>query len=160
MSFEKFTDVQLIVYDFDGVMTDNRAFLFADGSEAVKIHRGDGLAVSRIRKRGIAQLILSSEKNEIVVVRGKKLQIPVLFGIDDKFSSLKKYCLEKNLDMSKVAFVGNDLNDLECMQNARWAIAPSDAYPQVKSIAHYVTNAVGGAGVIRELADSLLGLQN
>lgn len=146
--------VKLIVYDFDGVMTDNMAWILPDGSEAVRVHRGDGWAIDVFRRRGIEQAILTSEGNPIVDLRAKKLGIPVVrHGYDDKGIALGKYCVAKQISLSQTAFVGNDLNDLSALRMVEWPICSADAAVAVKAVCRYITRVPGGQGVIRELLD-------
>lgn len=153
----KIKDIDLIAYDFDGVMTDNKVFISENGKESVVVNRSDGLAVSKIREMKIPQLILSSEVNNIVKVRAGKLNIPVLSGVKDKKKVIISYCNRKNFDLGKVVFVGNDISDSEVMEIVGYPIAPQDAYEIVKKKAIIITRAKGGEGVIRELFDILEG---
>lgn len=148
-------DIELIVYDFDGVMTDNRIILREDGLESVVVNRSDGLAVSIIKKSGIRQMILSTEQNNVVTTRAKKLKIPVFQGVNDKKEFLKNYCKENNISLEDVAYVGNDLNDLEVMRIMGYPICPLDACKKIKNISKVVLKTRGGAGVVRELLDLL-----
>ena len=141
---------KLICYDFDGVMTDNRALLFEDGQEAVFVNRSDGWAVARIRELGISQIILSTEQNLVVTARARKLQIPVLQGLSDKRAVLISKAAEDGIDLARVAYLGNDVNDLEAMQLVGIPVAPADAHPSILQIAKFVTISAGGGGVIRE----------
>lgn len=147
--------IDLIIYDFDGVMTDNRVLINEDGKESVFCNRSDGLAISRIKQMRIPQIIISTEINKVVKVRAKKLGIPVIHCIDDKESVVKKYCNENNIDLEKVIFIGNDINDLDIMRAVGYPIAPSNASREIKNIAKIVTVAKGSYGVIRELLDKL-----
>lgn len=144
-------DISLIVYDFDGVMTDNKVILSEDGSESIIVNRSDGLAVEIIKKIGIQQLILSKEKNKVVISRASKLNIPVLHGIDNKKDILDLYCEKHSISLKRVVYVGNDLNDLEAMKAVGYPVCPNDAYPEVKTIAKFIIPANGGSGVVREL---------
>lgn len=146
----------LLVYDFDGVMTDNRALVFEDGTEAVFVNRADGWGVGELRKAGFTQIILSTETNIVVLARGKKLQIEVLQGSKDKAQDLSDYCQRKGIELSKVLYVGNDLNDLVAMRLVGFPVAPADAHPAIIMIAKLVTKARGGEGVIKELSELLL----
>ncbi|WP_312353847.1 KdsC family phosphatase [Aminipila sp.] len=141
----------LIVYDFDGVMTDNRVILNEDGSESVIVSRADGYAVNCIKGLNIRQIILSTEKNSIVACRAKKLGIPVIHGVEDKKAVLFKYCEEHNIPLQGVLFVGNDLNDIEVMKSVGVSACPLDAEEEIQRIAHWVIPKKGGFGVIREL---------
>ena len=148
-------DVKLIIYDFDGVMTNNKALLMDDGREAVFVHRGDGLAVSRIKEKGIPQIILSTETNPIVTARAKKLGIPVFQAVEDKKLAVETILKDRKVDRKYVIFVGNDLNDEEAMRLVGWPIAPADACGAIKKIAKIVLSTRGGDGVVRELLELL-----
>jgi YrbI family 3-deoxy-D-manno-octulosonate 8-phosphate phosphatase len=148
---------QLIVYDFDGVMTDNRVSVTEDGLESVEVNRSDGLAVQVFRTHGIRQLILSTETNKVVESRASKLQIDFIQGSNDKLHDLIVFCNQNRIRFEEILYVGNDVNDLDVMREVGFPVAPADAHPQVLRVARYVTKAAGGAGVIRELSDWLLG---
>ena len=148
-------DIDLICYDFDGVMTDNTLILDETGKEAVAVNRGDGLAVAAIRALGIPQVILSTETNPVVRTRAAKLGIDVFHGLADKAASLHALVTEKQFSLDRVVYVGNDTNDLGPMQLVRYPIAPSNAHPSIIAIACHVTRAPGGRGVIRELYDAI-----
>ena len=144
--------IKLIAYDFDGVMTDNKALIFFNGDEAVFINRGDGLAIEKIKSLGILQLIISTEQNPIVIKRAEKLNIQAINGVDNKLDVLIKYLSEyNNITLDEVAFVGNDLNDMDIMKNVGIKISPSDAELEILEIADYTTLAKGGDGVIRDI---------
>ncbi len=148
-----YKDILLIVYDFDGVMTDNRVIIFQDGTEAVIVNRADGLGVEHFRSLGIPQLILSTETNSVVKARALKLHLEVIASCKDKKIALENYCAQKGYDLNRVMYIGNDLNDLEAMKIVGYPIAPANAHVEVKKIAKLVTRAKGGDGVIRELLD-------
>ena len=148
-------DLDLIVYDFDGVMTDNRVLVDQNGREAVFCSRADGLGVGMIRDLGVAQMILSTEANPVVSARAAKLNLPVVQGCADKAQALSRLMHERNLDPARVLFLGNDVNDLAAMLLVGWPAAPADAAPEILEMARYVTRAVGGKGVVRELARDL-----
>ena len=152
-------DVDLIVYDFDGVMTDNRALIMQDGTEAVMVNRSDGLAVSKIRSMQIPQLILSTETNPVVNARAAKLKLQVISSCDNKKDALLSFCWGNGYDLKKVIYVGTDINDAEAMRSIGFPVAPADAHPDILKIAKYVTKAKGGYGVVRELLDILNGLR-
>ncbi len=145
--------IQLVVYDFDGVMTDDRAIVMDDGREAVIVSRADGLGVSLIRKMGIEQLIISTETNPVVSQRARKLNIPVIQSVEDKGAALKEYCAKRHIDLARVIYVGNDVNDLPALTIVQHPVVPSDAHRDVKSIAEVVLTAAGGDGAVRDLAD-------
>ena len=103
--------IDLIVYDFDGVMTDNSLLMDQDGKEYVRISRADGLAVSEIKKMFLKQIILSTEKNPIVQKRAEKLGIDCLQGINNKKKTLSTFAERQNINLEKTIYVGNDIND-------------------------------------------------
>lgn len=146
----------LIVYDFDGVMTDNRVLVLQDGSEAVLANRADGWGIGQLKQVGFAQIILSTETNPVVAVRARKLGLEVLQGSGDKRRDLLAYCEARKVPLEKVMYVGNDVNDLEAMQTVGFPVAPADAHAEILAMAKYVTKARGGEGVVKELSEMLL----
>ncbi len=160
MTFRQFPikpdNIDLIVYDFDGVMTDNRVLVLEDGREAVLCNRADGLAIQKIKELGIPQIILSTERNRVVELRGKKLGIGVIHGVSDKRSAIIDWCKKRHCELDRVLYIGNDINDLEAMRVVGYPIAPQDANDRVKDIAAVVLKRKGGEGVIREFYESIL----
>lgn len=146
-------NIVLIIYDFDGVMTDNRVLVFEDGKEAVFVNRGDGLAVKAIKNMGIAQLIVSTESNPVVKARAKKLGVPLMQSVEDKKKLIKRYLGKNRIQKEEVVFVGNDINDKEAMEFVGWPIAPIDAHHDIKKIAKIILPIKGGYGVVRKLLD-------
>jgi N-acylneuraminate cytidylyltransferase len=149
-------DVDAVVTDFDGVHTDDRALVLQDGTEGVMVSRSDGAGVARLLAAGIPLMILSVEKNPVVAARAAKLGAEVLHGVGDKAAVLKNWLAEQRLDPARVAFVGNDLRDLEAMALVGWPIAVHDARPEVRRAARLVLTRPGGSGAVREVADLVL----
>jgi 3-deoxy-D-manno-octulosonate 8-phosphate phosphatase (KDO 8-P phosphatase) len=143
-------NINLIAYDFDGVMTDNKVYVDQNGNEMVQVNRADGLGISEIKKLGIEQIIISTEKNPVVSARAKKLKIKCFQNIDDKREFLIDYCNNK-FDLNKVIFVGNDTNDEEVMGIVGVSLCPSDAVNRIKKKSDYIFTSKGGEGVAREL---------
>ncbi|MFJ8445540.1 cytidylyltransferase domain-containing protein [[Kitasatospora] papulosa] len=150
-------DVDAVVLDFDGTQTDDRVLIDSDGREIVAVHRGDGLGVAALRRAGLPVLILSTEQNPVVAARARKLQVPVLHGIDRKDLALKQWCEEQSVAPDRVLYVGNDVNDLACFGLAGWPVAVANAHDSVRAAARAVTTSPGGSGAIREIAAWLLG---
>lgn len=146
----------LIVYDFDGIMTDNRVLVDQDGREAVFVSRSDGWAVARIRDRGIPQMILSTEENPVVAARARKLRIPVLHGVGDKRAVLADYLATHSLDPARTVYLGNDVNDLDAMSLVGMVVAPADSHPSVLAVANHVTRARGGEHMVREFYETFI----
>ena len=149
-----FENIQCLVYDFDGVMTNNCVYVFEDGREAVQVNRSDGLAISYLKDH-YHQLILSTETNPVVTKRAQKLGIPVLQGQSNKKHALQEYCEHQGFPLSAVLYVGNDLNDLDVMMSVGRSCCPSDAVEEIKKRASFCLQSKGGEGVIRELYDHL-----
>ena len=127
-------EIELIVYDFDGVMTDNRALLQQDGKESVWVNRADGLAISEMKKRGLKQIILSTEANPVVQARAEKLGLDCLYGVKDKRRALADFLEEKGIPRERVVYMGNDRNDLEAMRWVGNPVAPADADEEIKKM--------------------------
>ncbi len=152
--------VRLLVLDFDGVLTDNSVVVHQDGSEAVRCDRGDGLGIERLRAGGeVEVVVLSKETNPVVVARCRKLKLACAQGYEDKLPQLEKMDAVRGLAASQVAYVGNDVNDIEAMTWCGVAIAVADAYPRVRAVADLVTRRPGGRGAVREVCDLLLAQQ-
>jgi len=145
-----------VIFDFDGVFTDNGVVVREDGVEAVVCSRGDGMGVGLLRARGVPLLILSKERNPVVTARAKKLKVECLQGIDDKLPALLAWLGERALDPARAIFVGNDVNDLECMRGVGFSACPSDAHDAAKRAARLVLSRPGGRGAVRELCDLLV----
>jgi N-acylneuraminate cytidylyltransferase len=150
--------VRLLVLDFDGVMTDNRVIVFDDGREAVVCSRGDGMGLDLLKASGLAVAVLSKEGNPVVAARCRKLGLPYTQGVGNKLPELKRLAGEHNIGLDQIAFVGNDVNDVDCLRAAGVGIAPADAHIKALGAADLVTNAAGGSGAVREVADLLLAL--
>jgi YrbI family 3-deoxy-D-manno-octulosonate 8-phosphate phosphatase len=150
-------DIDAVVLDFDGTQTDDRVLVDSDGRELVAVHRGDGLGIAALRRAGLNLLILSSEQNPVVAARARKLQVPVLHGIDRKDLALKQWCEEHGIAPERVLYVGNDVNDLPCFGLVGWPVAVAGAHDAVRGAARAVTSTPGGSGAIREIASWILG---
>lgn len=150
--------IELILCDFDGVVTDNRVWTDQDGREMVAASRSDSMRVAELRARGVEVMILSSEVNSVVTARAKKMGVEAVHGVGilKKGEALKQLLAEKKVDASRVVFVGNDFNDLPCFEMAGWAVAVADAYPEVARAADFVLSKPGGHGAVRELCDLIL----
>ncbi len=147
------SDTKFVAFDFDGVFTDNAVIVSQDGTESVKSYRGDGIGLRKLDKLGIGTVVISTEANPVVAVRCKKLNIRAVQGVDDKLSALRSLLNERNLSLDQAAFVGNDVNDLECLRNVGFAIVVQDAHPDVLPVGKYRTETLGGNGAVREICD-------
>jgi YrbI family 3-deoxy-D-manno-octulosonate 8-phosphate phosphatase len=145
--------IKLVAFDFDGVFTDNMVYTFGDGGEAVRCWRGDGIGLKRLRQLGLQTMIVSSETNSVVSTRAGKLGIRCFQSVSDKRSVIENIAREHNLDLSQIAYVGNDVNDLDCLQIVGLPVVVQDAQPEVIAAAVYQTKACGGNGAVREVCD-------
>jgi len=151
-------EIDALVFDFDGVLTDNKVLVHQDGSESVLCNRADGLAFDVLRKLKIPTYILSTETNTVVKQRAKKLKVPVIQGASNKLETLAKLCNEKHYDLNKVLFIGNDINDYQVMKACGYSACPSDSHSKIKQISSHVLSSAGGEGVARELLDEIFNL--
>ena len=152
-------DVDAIVTDFDGVHTDDSAYVDASGQETVRVSRSDGMGVGLVRQQGVPFLILSKERNPVVTTRAEKLGVEVLQGIDDKATALTQWLRQRGINPARVAYLGNDVNDLAPMGVVGWPIAVADAHPRVLQAAKVILTRSGGHGAVRELCDLVLEAQ-
>ena len=148
--------VAALVMDFDGVLTDDRVFVSSAGEESVACSRSDGMGIELLRNAGLAMTVISKEQNAVVAARCRKLKLECSHGIDTKLPLFLNWLEERGIAPGDAIYVGNDINDLPCMEAAGCAVAPADAHPRAKAAARIVRSADGGRGVIRELADMLI----
>ncbi len=142
--------------DFDGVMTDDRVITDQNGIESVICHRGDGLGIERLEAAGVEVVVLSKETNPVVAARCAKLGIECHQGYDDKLPELQLLAAHRGLAAEQVAYVGNDVNDLECVRWAGVGVAVADARHELLVAADWVTTRRGGDGAVREVCDLIL----
>jgi YrbI family 3-deoxy-D-manno-octulosonate 8-phosphate phosphatase len=151
--------IDLVIFDFDGVMTDDMVWVDQDGREVIAANRRDGLGISSLHKAGIPMLVLSTEPNPVVSARCRKLKLPVIQGQSDKAAALLHLFNERNLDPSHVIYLGNDINDIPCFPMVGCALVVADAHPQAIAQADIVLSNTGGHGAVRELCDRILANQ-
>jgi YrbI family 3-deoxy-D-manno-octulosonate 8-phosphate phosphatase len=148
--------VRLAIFDFDGVFTDNRVWVNERGEEALAFSRSDGLGLRRLDEVGVQYLIVSLERNPIVGARAAKLGASCVQGVDDKLSVVRERA-EGSLD--DVAYLGNDVNDADCLRAVGLPVVPADAWPEVKPLARWVLERPGGHGCVREFCDAVWAAQ-
>ena len=160
------SDVHTIIFDFDGVFTDNKVWVDQNGREWVRCDRADGLAIDLLRtacRRGLLEadvFILSTETNPVVRERAAKLRLTCHQGVLDKLAFVEE-CLATRFPDSAdpyagVVFLGNDLNDLPLLRSAGWAVVPADAHPLVQVIADVVLPEHGGESFVRRFVERML----
>lgn len=147
--------IRLVVFDFDGVFTDNHVWVDGGGGEVVRCSRSDGLGLRRLREAGVDAIVLSMETAPVVGARTTKLGIACRQGIDDKLPVLREEAAAREVSLDEVAYVGNDVNDVECLAAVGLAVVPSDAWPEAREHADWVLARAGGEGCVRELCDAV-----
>ena len=156
--------VHTIVFDFDGVFTDNKVWTDQNGQESVCCDRGDGLAFDILRKFirlnswSLNYFILSRELNPVVMARANKLNVPCIQGSSDKVSYLHSYLKDADLRASGLIYVGNDLNDLGPILLSGYSVVPSDAHPLIKQHSSLTLPQKGGDGFVRAFIEKLIRL--
>jgi 3-deoxy-D-manno-octulosonate 8-phosphate phosphatase (KDO 8-P phosphatase) len=154
---DAFARIQLLLLDVDGVLTDGRIVYTDAGQEIKAFHVRDGSGLKCWRKSGRRVAILSGRSSPAVTRRAAELGIdPVVQGADEKLPALNRILIETNLRPEQVCAVGDDLPDLPVLSRCGLAVAVADAVPEVKAIAHFVTNEPGGHGAIREVVEWLM----
>jgi 3-deoxy-D-manno-octulosonate 8-phosphate phosphatase (KDO 8-P phosphatase) len=148
-----FNKIKAVIFDFDGVFTDNRVIVSEDGKESVQCNRADGIGLGMLRKLNIPMTIISTEKNPVVSMRAKKLELSVSYGIANKLKELMQFSDLENVDLDDIAFVGNDINDLDCMRKVGYPVAVFDAVDEIKLIAKHSLSRNGGDGAVREICE-------
>jgi len=150
--------IKLLLTDVDGVLTDNGVYYSEAGEVMKRFSIRDGMGVERLRKLcGIDTGIVTGEMSPSVARRAEKLNIRELhLGIKDKKQRLEEIRERLQLEWSEIAYIGDDVNDLEVMEKAGLTACPSDAMPQVKKIAHYICENKGGYGAFRDFAEWLI----
>lgn len=149
---------KLIITDIDGVWTDGGMYYDQTGNEWKKFNTSDSAGVLFCKKLKIPIAIITGEDTEIVKRRAEKLKIEYLYqGISDKLSVAKKLCKELNISLNEVAYIGDDLGDMELLKNVGFACSPNNAPDYVKKIVHHVTKRNGGEGAFREFVERIIG---
>jgi N-acylneuraminate cytidylyltransferase len=148
--------VDLIIFDFDGVMTDDRVWVDEQGHEMVAANRLDGMGISLLHQAGIPAIVLSTEVNPVVAARCAKMKLPVIQGLADKTLALHNVLAERNIDPAQVVYLGNDVNDVPCFPLVGCAVVVADAHPSAIKQADMVLSNKGGHGAVRELCDRII----
>ena len=147
----------MLVMDVDGTLTDGKIYMSANGELMKAFNIKDGYAIARLRDYGIEPVIITGRSSEIVKHRCAELKIKELHqGIENKSYKLRDVCEKQHMELSRVAYIGDDLNDLPCMKICGYSACPSDAMKQVKDSVSYVCKSKGGDGAVREYIDYII----
>ncbi len=152
-------NLKLVAFDFDGVFTDGKVICHQDGTESVICSRKDTLRFPDIRALGMDLIVISKEQNPVVEARCRKMKVECFQGVDDKLVLFKSLLAKKNVSPQEAAFMGDDTNDLGCLEHAGVAFTVADGHPECKDIADYVTRRNGGDHAVREICDLILAVR-
>ncbi|MBQ27461.1 MAG: HAD family hydrolase [Nitrospiraceae bacterium] len=156
----KIRRVRLVAMDVDGVLTDGGMYYSDSGDEMKKFHSRDGMGIKLLQAAGIITAFVTSEQTNLVQRRGDRLKVPEIHqGTFEKKNVLSELCVKYNLGMHDVAFIGDDVNDLDALKHVGFSVAPADAVSVVKEVVDFICERNGGAGAVREMSDVILQLQ-
>ena len=152
--------IRLVLLDVDGVLTDGRFLLMADGTDGRCFHTRDGHAIRMGQRAGLQFAILSGRRSRAVTLRAEELDlVEVLQGVSDKGAAFGELLDRLGLQDAEVCYLGDDVVDLPVLTRAGLAVAPADAAPEAAAAAHWVTSRPGGQGAVREAIELLLKAQ-
>lgn len=156
-NYQRVAEIKLLICDVDGVFSDGRIYLGNQGEELKAFHTKDGFGIKAILKANINVAIITGRKSNIVESRMKALGVPYIFqGKEDKLSVYKQLLQTLNLEARQVAYIGDDVVDLDVMRHCGLGIAVNDAHPLVRQDADLITYTQGGFGAVREVCDLFL----
>lgn len=156
---EKIGKLKLIATDFDGIWTNGMVYIGDQGQEMVRCSRKDTLRIKEIQSLGIEIMVISKEESLVVSKRCQKMNVVCFQGVNDKITLLKKLLEDKNLRPDDVAYVGDDINDLECLKHVGLPMTVADGHKLCKEIALYTTTRNGGDHAMREIFDLILSVR-
>jgi 3-deoxy-D-manno-octulosonate 8-phosphate phosphatase (KDO 8-P phosphatase) len=157
---DKISKIKIVLTDIDGVLTDGGLYYTDEGLVMKKFFVRDGMGAVLLKENGLEVGILSSDKSEIATARGKRLNLElVYYGVKDKRQVLDEICFLRNVKMENLAFIGDDVNDVEALKAVGLSACPKDAVESIGSIVDYVCQKEGGRGAFRELADLILNVE-
>ncbi|MBL7974678.1 MAG: HAD-IIIA family hydrolase [Candidatus Kapabacteria bacterium] len=158
---QRLSVVKLLAMDVDGTLTDGAMYYTHEGDAMKRFSTRDGMGITLLHRAGIQTAIITSEETPIVQARAHKLKINhVILGSHAKHTAIKRLADKFNIQLSEIAFIGDDVNDYHAMKICGFAACPQDAVEHIKSIAHYVCTHNGGNGAVREFAEMILQAQN
>jgi len=153
-------DIRLFATDVDGVLTDAGMYYSESGDEWKKFNTRDGMGIKLLQRAGLVTAIVTQERTRLVARRAQKLAIPELHqGSMDKLSVIREMAERHGLSLRQVAYIGDDVNDIETLKAVGFSASPADGLPQVLQVVDYVCGKNGGEGAVRELAEMILDAQ-
>ena len=158
---EKLRLIELIVFDVDGTMTDGGTFYSDQGVALKRFDIRDGMGIVLLHKAGLRTAIITSEQTQLVQKRAETLKIDIIIqGSRNKLASLSSLSDQLQIPMQHIAYIGDDVNDAQCLQAVGFSMAPADAHGLIRNTVHYVSQYPGGHGAVRELCDLILESKN
>jgi len=146
-----------LVVDVDGTLTDGGMYYGPQGEALKKFNTRDAHGLQRVERAGLRFCVMTQEQSEVVKARMHKLRVNDYYpGVTDKLAKLYEIAQQWHLPLKAIAFIGDDLNDLTCMNAVGLACCPRDAVPEIRAVADYVAEHDGGAGAVRDVCDLLL----
>ena len=153
----KIEKIKVVLTDVDGVLTDGGLYYTEAGQVMKKFNVKDGLGTVLLRKNGYLTGIISSDTAPLITTRGERLSMDfIIINARDKVSAVQEICKNNNLTFENVAFIGDDLNDLDILKLVGLSAAPGDAVDDITEVVDYVCGRNGGQGAYREFADLIL----
>ena len=150
-------DVRVVFFDVDGVLTDGGIYFSEHGETLKRFNTLDGHGLKLLQKAGVVPAFITGRDSAPLRLRLNALGIEhAVFGTEDKLPAAQRILATLGLDWSQAAAMGDDWPDLPMMQRSAFACAPANGHAEVRATAHYVTQARGGEGAVRELCDLLL----
>jgi N-acylneuraminate cytidylyltransferase len=157
----KASKIKLVAMDCDGVLTDGSMYYSNNGDEFKKFNTLDGMGVELLRSNNIKSAIITKEDNNIIKLRAKKMKVDNLFaGISNKLSIIDKLINLYNIKLGEIAYIGDDINDLEVLKVVGFSCSVKNGMKYIKDIVDYVTILNGGSGAVREVIDIILKYKN
>lgn len=155
------TNIKLVILDVDGTLTDGGVYIDNNGVETKKFNIKDGAGIVLAEQVGVEFMILTGRKSYCVEHRAKELKIKYVFqGIADKLSYLQQFISQYGLNSEDVAYIGDDINDIECMRIVGFKACPADAVEEVQKQCDFISRFNGGQGAVREVCDLLRDSKN
>jgi YrbI family 3-deoxy-D-manno-octulosonate 8-phosphate phosphatase len=153
----KIKKIKILLSDIDGVLTDGGMYYTEDGMVMKKFFVKDGMGAMLLKKAGFLTGVISTDVSLINKTRAERLKTDFIFlGVWEKEKTLEEICEQTKLSPENVAFIGDDVNDLQILQKVGFAACPADAVDEAKKIVHYKCKNKGGKGAYREVADLIL----
>ena len=151
-----FKKIKIVLTDVDGVLTDGGMYYSGDGDVMKKFHARDGMGISLLRKNDIPTIIITKEKTKMVKHWSKKMSAKLFDGVLHKEDILEKICTEYHVSPSEIAYIGDDVNDVNLLKLVGLGVVPKDGNPVAKKSSNYISKTIGGKGVFREIAELIL----